>query len=305
MPVVSAIATIVGDSSRIKMAATHLDVGLRCIKYLLCAVNSLFVLTGIMILSVGTTIYAVYEDFSHFLDPSYFSPAKLLIVVGILVFVIAFFGCCGALRESTCMVLVFAVMLSFVLILELSAAIAAYALQDNIRGLVTDKINATMHEYPENAEARSAVDFMQSRLRCCGYNGMSDWDDVELATDNGRGVPDSCCVWDEIDYNSTICGAAYSTGCMNRLSIIIHRSALYVGTGAVAIALIQMTGIMFACMLGRAIRRQKTERERRKWELRQSIVNGYKPLGKTDPFTTFPIVYMQSPDYPLKGTSNC
>ncbi|XP_003695409.1 CD9 antigen-like [Apis florea] len=88
------------------MAATHLDVGLRCIKYLLCAVNSLFVLTGVMIISVGTTIYAVYEDFSHFLDPSYFSPATLLIVVGIFVFIIAFLGCCGALRESTCMVLV-------------------------------------------------------------------------------------------------------------------------------------------------------------------------------------------------------
>lgn len=58
-----------------------------------------------MIVSVGTTIYAVYEDFSHFLDSSYFSPATLLIVVGALIFIIAFCGCCGALKESTCMVL--------------------------------------------------------------------------------------------------------------------------------------------------------------------------------------------------------
>lgn len=59
-----------------------------------------------MIVSVGTTIYAVYDDFSHFLDSSYFSPATLLIVVGGFIFVIAFLGCCGALKESTCMVLV-------------------------------------------------------------------------------------------------------------------------------------------------------------------------------------------------------
>lgn len=32
-----------GTKASTKMAATHLDVGLRCIKYLLCAVNSLFV----------------------------------------------------------------------------------------------------------------------------------------------------------------------------------------------------------------------------------------------------------------------
>lgn len=61
---------------------------------------------------------------------------------------------------------------------------------------------------------------------------------------------------------------------------------------------------MFACMLGRAIRRQKTERERRRWELRENLVNGYEPLGKSDPVVTFPVVYM-SPEYPLKDDQKC
>lgn len=51
---------------------------------------------------------------------------------------------------------------------------------------------------------------------------------------------------------------------------------------------------MFACMLGRAIRKQKTERERRRWQLRESLLSGYEPLGKTDPFSAFPVVYMTS-----------
>ncbi|CAK9822038.1 CD63 antigen [Anthophora retusa] len=284
------------------MAATHLDVGLRCIKYLLCAVNSLFVLTGIMIISVGTTIYAVYEDFSNFLDTSYFSPATVLIVVGIFVFVIAFMGCCGALRESTCMVLVFAVSLSIVLILELAAAIAAYALQDGIQDLVAEKINVTMHQYKKNPEATDAIDFLQSRLFCCGYNGYEDWTDI--MKENQMDLPQSCRPWSNENItcssdNDDISCAPYTIGCIKHLSIIIHRSALYIGTGAVAIALIQLTGIMFTCMLGRAIRKQKTERERRKWELRESLVNGYQPLGKSDPFTTFPVVYMSSE--PLKN----
>ncbi|KOC60442.1 CD63 antigen [Habropoda laboriosa] len=280
------------------MAATHLDVGLRCIKYLLCAVNSLFVLTGIMIISVGTTIYAVYEDFSHFLDPSYFSPATVLVVVGMLVFVIAFLGCCGALKESTCMVLVFAVSLSVVLVLELAAAISAYALQDGIQNLLAEKINSTMHKYGKNTEATDAINFLQSRLYCCGYNGSEDWLDIT------KEIPQSCRPWSNENVtcspnNDDISCAPYETGCIKHLSVIIHRSALYIGTGAVAIALIQLTGIMFACMLGRAIRRQKTERERRRWELRESLVNGYQPLGKSDPFTTFPVVYMSSE--PLKN----
>ncbi|XP_031848238.1 CD63 antigen-like [Nomia melanderi] len=284
------------------MAATHLDVGLRCIKYLLCAVNSLFVLTGMMIISVGTTIYAVYEDFSHFLDPRYFSPATLLIVVGILIFVIAFLGCCGALRESTCMVLVFAVSLSVVLIMELAAAIAAYALQDDIKDLLADNINATMHQYGKNKEAEDAIDFLQSKLYCCGYNGYHDWE--EIMKENQISLPKSCRPWsisDDIECgpDSGIACNVYSSGCVKHLSSLINKSVLYIGTGAVAIALIQFTGIMFACMLGKAIRRQKTERERRRWELRESLVNGYQPLGKADPLTTFPVVYM-SPE-PIKN----
>lgn len=245
-----------------------------------------------MIISVGTTIYAVYEDFSHFLDPSYFSPATLLIVVGIFVFIIAFLGCCGALRESTCMVLVFAILLSLVLVLELAAAIAAYALQDGIKNLLAEKINITMHQYGKNEEATEAIDFLQSKLYCCGYNGYKDWEEIMKE----QKFPSSCqsenntCIYDK----EILCSEFYTTGCIKNLSIIIHRSALYIGTGAVAIALIQLMGIMFACMLGKAIRRQKTERERRKWELRESLVNGYQPLGKSDPFTTFPVVYMSS-----------
>lgn len=60
-----------------------------------------------------------------------------------------------------------------------------------------------------------------------------------------------------------------------------------------------MAGIMFACMLGRAIRRQKIERTRRQWEMRESLVNGYFPIGKTDPIISFPVVYTQNSDYPL------
>lgn len=59
----------------------------------------------------------------------------------------------------------FAVLLSFVLIMELAAAVAAYALQDGIKDLLAEKINLTMHQYEKNEEATFAIDFMQSRVR--------------------------------------------------------------------------------------------------------------------------------------------
>ena len=53
-----------------------------------------------------------------------------------------------------------------------------------------------------------------------------------------------------------------------------------------------MGGISLACTLGRAIRKQKTEREKRRWQLRDNLLNDYYPIGKNDPFKAFPIIYM-------------
>lgn len=62
-------------------------------------------ITGILIIGVGTTIEAVYNNFDTFLEDRFYSPATMLIAIGCIVFVVAFFGCCGAVRESTCMIM--------------------------------------------------------------------------------------------------------------------------------------------------------------------------------------------------------
>lgn len=59
----------------------------------------------------------------------------------------------------------FAVSLSVVLLLELAAAVAAYALQDSVRSLLAENINATMYQYGSNEEAKLAINFMQSKVR--------------------------------------------------------------------------------------------------------------------------------------------
>ncbi|CAD6240763.1 GSCOCG00008896001-RA-CDS [Cotesia congregata] len=251
-------------------------------------------LTGVMIISVGMTIYTVYDDFRNFLDPRYSSPAMILIFVGGLIFVIAFFGCYGAIRESTCMVLTFAVSLSVVLVLEISAAIAAYALRGSIKSLLAENINLQMQLYKTSDEAAAAIDFLQSRLQCCGNYDKSDWEEINLMDSRASVYPDSCFSWISSIYNPRFNNVLYEDGCIQRLSMIINQSAISLGTGAFAIVLIQFTGVMFACTLGRAIRRQKTERERRRWELREKLINGYQPLGKVDSFVASPVIDLQA-----------
>ena len=62
-------------------------------------------LFGITMVAVGAYVQYQMTDYLNFFDTNVNGPAIVLIVVGLIIFVIAFFGCCGAIKENYCMVL--------------------------------------------------------------------------------------------------------------------------------------------------------------------------------------------------------
>jgi CD63 antigen len=70
---------------------------------------SLLQLCGLGLLVAGALTYANIDQVDYFLDRvsnevNFSAPPIVLIVVGSIIFVIAFYGCCGAIRESHCMI---------------------------------------------------------------------------------------------------------------------------------------------------------------------------------------------------------
>lgn len=61
-------------------------------------------MVGVLLISFGSIIKSIYHDFELFMEDHYFSPATLVIAIGIIVMLIAVFGCVAALKESTCLV---------------------------------------------------------------------------------------------------------------------------------------------------------------------------------------------------------
>lgn len=260
-----------GKRNSITMPTADLNAGMRCIKYLLFSFNLLFVITGILISSVGATIKAIYNNFDTLLEDRFYSPATLLIAIGCIVFVVAVFGCCGAVRESTCMIMIFAVLLAIVFLLELSAGLAGYILQDGLKEYLVSRVNVSIEKYETDSEIAGTIDFMQERLQCCGLESYHDWEGKlengtqgTISDDGNITVPTSCCLQS--------CEYISGNGCINRLLYVVGQSAVMLASAAISIALLQLLGVMFACSLGRSIRHQKTERERRRWELRESLL---------------------------------
>lgn len=64
-----------------------------------------FQITGIVFISVGAVILIKYWGYSDFVDIWMFAVPVLMIVVGVVVFITSFFGCCGAVKENHCMII--------------------------------------------------------------------------------------------------------------------------------------------------------------------------------------------------------
>lgn len=126
-------------------------------------------------IAMGAVIKGYYNKYLDFLGDDIISVPVLLIVVGVIIFFVAFMGCCGAIRESYCMTMTFAVLLALIFILELAAGIAAYVKRDDIKEVLNTNMQKTMMNYgnPDNKGVTKTWDGMQLEVSLGVFTGLS------------------------------------------------------------------------------------------------------------------------------------
>ncbi|XP_046619431.1 CD63 antigen-like isoform X1 [Neodiprion virginianus] len=227
--------------------------GMTCVKYLLFLFNLVFAITGIVFISVSAVILGLYKGYSNFVDPWFFAAPILMIVVGIIVFLVSFFGCCGAVKENHCMIKTFSLLLLLIFALEIGAGISGYMMRNEVGTMLDNHLNSTMSEYLTNKEAKSSWDIMQHDLDCCGMDGPKDWEKVFKTTD----LPETCCTELDMDKkcDENLIEIRHE-GCSMKLQNAIEDNAVIIGGVGIGIALVQLIGVIFACCLARSIRRE-------------------------------------------------
>ncbi|XP_031597784.1 CD63 antigen [Oreochromis aureus] len=229
--------------------------GMKCVKYLVFFFNFIFWLCGLALIVVGIMVQVSLNKTLKITDPTASAAPIILIGVGVVIFFISFFGCCGAFKENYCMVTTFAVLLSLIVIVEIAAAIVGYVFRNKLSTIVHDSVTDMITNYNNSTrEFKEAVDNLQQNLKCCGVNSSSDWKGF---SSEGNSVPDSCCK------NVTKgCGKGamtdtskvYQQGCSASLESVLKNNILWVIVAAIVIAILQLLGIVFACCLMKGIR---------------------------------------------------
>jgi len=250
--------------------------GMRCVKWMLIIISLMFMITAVLLILVGTTVQMIFGDFNDFIDNHFYSPPTLLIAVGGIMLAVSVFGCLGAIKKSVMLVNIYGCLMFLIFILEISAAIAAFCLQGQIKDMLIRTMNNSMSNYKN--QPSKGVDFMQSGLQCCGIYGYMDWQD--MFDYPKQEVPISCCY--ELDQNDkNLCEIIYEDGCLPRMRILLTQSAMLIATGAITVAFVEFLGILCAFMLAKTLRRNKTIRDARRWQLQQNL--GITLPGKLTP----------------------
>lgn len=224
-----------------------------CVKYLLFAFNLLFFLVGLILIIAGAVVRSSLSEYLDIVGDEFNGVAVVLIIIGVVIFVIGFFGCCGAWKQNYCMIMTFAALLVIIFIVEIAAGIAGFALQGKVEEVVKKGLQNSLDKYDNSTALEKTWDDLQTGLECCGVNGYADWDGK---LGKAALYPKSCCA----DQSKVGCGVspqlAYQEGCMPRLDEAIRTNLQWIGVVAIIVALLQIVGIVFACCLGRAVRKE-------------------------------------------------
>merc|ERR1719491_498888 len=212
------------------------------LKYLLFGSNFVIFVIGCVVLGLG--IYALVDGASlvTLVDQSGVGPdvnitaftaaAYIFIVVAVFVVILTFFGCCGAIKESKCMLGTYFALILVMFVVMIAGAVLGYSTSmDKLEGA----LEKTMPQFKDNIEGANSSQIaiteawneVQTSLKCCGTileKGNNSWHEhgpYPTCDGNAYCVPESCCAQfsgTQNDCRKDPLGTQFNvTGCFNKL----------------------------------------------------------------------------------------
>ncbi|XP_022082894.1 CD63 antigen-like isoform X2 [Acanthaster planci] len=235
--------------------------GAKISKMILFVFNFLLWLVGIVLIGLGGFVVARPGTYGNFFGDStnlLNVASGVVIAVGCLVFLVAFAGCCGAMKESACLLKIYIAVVVVLVILEIVGGILALVFRENIESTLAEVLSDQMATYEKyDASANNLVDTVQKGFKCCGNSTYESWRGSKFQLMNpGKFVPLSCC----LDEKDTTCnnGNALNTdindkakihngGCTSQIVQFVKDNFLIIGAVALGMVAAEILAMIFAC----------------------------------------------------------
>lgn len=269
-------------------------------KLVLFVVNALFWLAGVFLLGLGIWALAdknFNEIWKGLADgnlagqlPDLKAIAVVIIVMGAVMFVFGFAGCCGACRESRCLLTIYIFLMGLVMAAQVAVAILVFVLRGKIGPAIQDEFRKSVITLVtgkvDNGGATDKNSFNQAFLplqfnaKCCGADNYMNYFNNSIYQSQSdppkplcAAVPITCCErtssatdsWAKLNYSDLVNPIAccnilsqsdegrYKQGCFESAKDILSKFTLPIGIGLLVFAAFQIVIMFSAVCLCQAI----------------------------------------------------
>ncbi|NXN85148.1 TSN1 protein, partial [Bombycilla garrulus] len=228
------------------------------IKVMMILFNLAIFLGGGALLGVGIWVKVDGDSFVDIFGPlsssilQVVNVAYLLIVLGAILLVIGFLGCCGAQKESKCLLMMFFSLVLIIFIAEVAAAVVALVFTGLAETLLTSLVTPLLKEkYGENSTFTEIWNVTMTEVHCCGLNNYTDFNN-SFYYGKYNSYPRQCCGMKpdaQEPCNSTLATEMAVQGCFKQILAEIRTNAGVAGGVAAGIAALEIASMAVSMYL--------------------------------------------------------
>uniref|UniRef100_A0A674K6T8 Tetraspanin n=1 Tax=Terrapene triunguis TaxID=2587831 RepID=A0A674K6T8_9SAUR len=167
------------------------------LKMMMFVFNGVIFLSGLAVLGIGIWVKVDGGSFVQILGAAapqlmqLINVGYLCIAVGTFLLLMGFLGCCGAMKESKCMLLLFFVIILILFIAEVAGAVVVLAFSS----VVTASLGQTaVHPAQDPVQSTRECREQSSSLKCCGFNNYKDFNSSYFYQTHSQTYPTGCCL---------------------------------------------------------------------------------------------------------------
>ncbi|KAK2919860.1 tetraspanin-18B-like isoform X1 [Channa argus] len=237
---------------------------LSCMKYLMFIFNFFIFLGGSFLLGVGVWVLVDPMGFREIVaaNPLLFTGVYVILAMGSMLFLLGFLGCCGAIRENKCLLLLFFMLILFIFLAELAAAILAFLFREHLtREYFTRELKRHYQGHNNTDVFTSTWNAIMTTFDCCGISGPEDFEESLFRLLNpNKIVPEACCQRNsfpgDVNVEQCVSGSVafrHNKGCYSSMVDYFETYIYTAGALAIVVLTIELFAMVFAMCLFRGI----------------------------------------------------
>ena len=243
-----------------------------CSRHLLIVLNILFFIIGIGVLVLGTWISVDKKSLIDLISNTtsetntsedaekvktevdyYFTFASLVIIgTGAFIVLLSLVGCFGAIKESKCLLILYALVVILITMAQSIGIILSAVYQEQLKNHISTTLQPFLQHYGNESDIKKIWDVKMTNLNCCGVKGWEDFKGLKPPTIE---IAPVCCNPNQSCNVATISDNKNSSvpGCVEKVFTDMKDQWMHAIIIAAVVILIEILGIAFALGLTNSI----------------------------------------------------